>query len=239
MRAIAYLRVSTDEQSTSGLGLEAQLHACGQYAARNGWDHAATHADEGVSGAAGLDRRPALLEAIAALGRGDILLVAKRDRLGRDPIAVAMIEAAVARRRARIVSVAGEGTAGDGATDVLMRRIVDAFAEYERLVIKARTKAALAAKSRRGERVGSIPYGYDLAGDGKTLTPNHRELVAAELMQGMRAEGATLRGIAGELDERGIPTKTGQGRWTHQAVARIVARPATTTGGDGDGRKVG
>ena len=71
-----------------------------------------------------------------------------------------MIEAAIRRRGARIVSAAGEGTEGDGPTDVLTRRIVDACGEYERLIIKARTKAALAVKNGRGEKTGgAIPYG--------------------------------------------------------------------------------
>jgi DNA invertase Pin-like site-specific DNA recombinase len=87
---------------------------------------------------------------------GDSLLVAKRDRLGRDPIVVAMIESAVVRKGARIVSAAGEGTEGDEPSHVLMRHLIDAFAEYERLIIVARTKAALQAKKARGERVGYI-----------------------------------------------------------------------------------
>jgi site-specific DNA recombinase len=78
MRAVAYLRVSTDEQAQSGLGLEAQAHACRQWAAREGFDLAGPFADD-VSGAAPLDRRPGLLDAIAALGQGDHLLMAKRD----------------------------------------------------------------------------------------------------------------------------------------------------------------
>src|SRR6185436_9879130 len=80
------------------------------------------YADEGVSGPSCLDRRPGLLQAISELPRGDVLLVAKRDRLGRDPIAIAMIEAAVKRKGARIASSAGEGTGGDDPTNVLMRR---------------------------------------------------------------------------------------------------------------------
>ena len=44
--------------------------------------------------------------------------------------------------------------------------MVDAFAEYERLVIKARTKAALGAKRKRGEKTGgAIPYGSELGPD--------------------------------------------------------------------------
>jgi DNA invertase Pin-like site-specific DNA recombinase len=161
------------------------------------------------------------LEAIAGLDKGDVLLVAKRDRLGRDPIAVAMIEAAIKRKGARVVSAAGEGTESDDPTAVLMRRIVDAFSEYERLVIGARTKAGLQAKKRRGERVGQIPLGHDLADDRKRLVANPDEQQAITTVRTLRAEGRTIRGIVDEMNARGIPTKE-NGRWHIPTVARIL-----------------
>lgn len=235
MRAVCYLRVSTDEQADSGAGLQGQLDACRSHAERAGRELVGPFADEGVSGAAPLDRRPGLMEAIGALEPGDVLLVAKRDRLGRDPIAVAMIEAAVARRRARVVSAAGEGTDGDGPSDVLMRRMVDAFAEYERLVIKARTKAALGAKRRRGERTGRIPFGYDLVDDGRrskaglpcALVPNLIEQEVVAEIRARAAGGIPPATIAAELRRRGVPTKTGAA-WSNMAVRRILARTDVT-----------
>jgi DNA invertase Pin-like site-specific DNA recombinase len=224
VRAVTYLRVSTDEQGASGAELHAQLDVCRAHAERAGWDLAGHHSDEAVSGAAPLDRRPALLDALAAMEPGDVLLVAKRDRLGRDPIAVAMIEAAVTRKGGRVVSAAGEGTDDDGPTSILMRRMVDAFAEYERLVIKARTRAAMAAKRRRGERVGTIPFGSDLAGDGRTLLTNDAERRALAIIHSLKAEGLGLRAIAARLDALSIPTKTRRGQWSHAALARILAR---------------
>jgi DNA invertase Pin-like site-specific DNA recombinase len=106
MRAVAYLRVSTDEQS---IGLKAQLDACRAHADRLGWELAGPFTDEDVGGAVGLERRPALLEALAELGPGETLLIAKRDRLGRDPIVIAMIEAAIARKGGRILSRPARG----------------------------------------------------------------------------------------------------------------------------------
>lgn len=74
------------------------------------------------------------------------MIVAKRDRLGRDLIGVAMIERSVMRKGARIVSAAGEGTEGTDAGAPMQRQILDVFAEYERRLIGQRTKAALRAK---------------------------------------------------------------------------------------------
>lgn len=209
-RIFAYLRVSTGEQVESGAGLNAQHDACRAWAARSGGELVSEYRDEGVSGAAPLEARKGLLEALGELKAGDVLLVAKRDRLARDPIVLAMIEAAVTRRKARIVSAAGEGTEGDGPSDVLMRRIVDAFAEYERLVIRARTKAALVAKKARGERTGSIPYGAQLAEDGVHLQPIPQEQRVIALARALRAQERSLRVISAELARRGFLARNGR-----------------------------
>jgi DNA invertase Pin-like site-specific DNA recombinase len=121
-------------------------------------------------------------------------------------------------------SAAGEGTAGNAPGDVLMRRMVDAFAEYERLLIGARTKAALQAKIRRGERVGSLPYGFDLVGDGVQLVRNRREQRAIRLIGDLHESGLSLRKIAAELTRLGIRTKNGNAVWGHTAVNRILNR---------------
>ena len=204
-----YLRVSTSDQAESGAGLAAQLDACTKYISAQGQDLAAVYQDAGVSGAKGLEARPGLLDAVSAMGKGDVLVVAKRDRLGRDPIVVAMIEAAVARKGCRIVSAAGEGTETDDPASVLMRRMIDAFSEYERLLIGARTKAALGAKKRRGERVGAVPYGSRLAADGVHLVDCPEEQDVIRLAREYSAKGLSLRGVAGRLAAKGLYSRKG------------------------------
>jgi DNA invertase Pin-like site-specific DNA recombinase len=225
MQAIIYRRVSTEEQAESGLGLDAQLHTCQRAADSMGAPLVGPFTED-ISGAAGLDKRPELLRAIAALRKGDVLLVAKRDRLSRgEPMLMAMIESAVRRKKARIVSVAGEGTENDDPSSILFRRMVDAFAEYERLIIGARTSSALQAKIRRGERAGQIPFGHDLTADGKNLVVNSQEQEAIALMKRLRAEGATFQAIADELTRRGIFTKE-RATWQPITVSRIIKRAA-------------
>lgn len=169
-RAFAYLRVSTDKQGESGLGIEAQHASVTTAAARLGVPLVSVFTDAGTSGSLSIDDRPVLLDAVSALRRGDVLIVAKRDRLARDVIAAAMIERLIVKRGARIVSAAGEGTDCDDPSAVLMRRLIDSFGEYERLIIAARTCAALSAKRRRGERTSRFaPFGYQLAHDGRRL----------------------------------------------------------------------
>src|SRR2546426_77525 len=90
--ALGYVRCSTDKQAESGLGLEAQRTSITAVAARLKLPLGQVFEDAGKSGSLAIEDRPVLLEAVSALRRGDVLLVAKRDRIGRDVIAVAMIE---------------------------------------------------------------------------------------------------------------------------------------------------
>ena len=162
--AVAYLRVSTEDQR---LGPEAQKHDCELWARQQGVGIVETFIDQGVSGGTDLENRPNLLAALAALrqhGAG-VLLIAKRDRLARDVAVAALIERSVKSAGARVVTADGIGN-GEGPADQLVRTVIDGAAAYERAVIKGRTKAALAAKGRRGERIGQIPYGFRLKEDG-------------------------------------------------------------------------
>ena len=218
--AFGYRRVSTGLQADSGLGLEAQQAALVQAAARLGLQLVETFTDAAVSGTVGIENRPGLFGAVNQLRKGDVLLVSKRDRLGRDVVLVAMIERLVERKGARIVSAAGEGN-GDDAASLLQRRIIDAFSEYERLIIGQRTKAALKAKRQRGERAGTLPYGFQLAADGRQLVQEPAEQEALRLLHELKDGGATLRTIAAELDRQGFRTRTG-GAWKHQYIDRLA-----------------
>jgi site-specific DNA recombinase len=218
-KAIGYVRVSKDDQE---LGPEAQRAELARWCEHNGADLVAVHEDLGVSGGAELDKRPALLAAVDALERGAVLLVAKRDRLARDPMVAAMVERLAERKGASVVSTAGEGN-GDTPSDVLMRRMVDAFAEYERLVIKARTRAALAVKRARGEAYGETPFGYCREGDRLVADTEAQEAIG--LILELRADGMSYRAIAAELVRRGVPTAKG-GAWAAKTVRSITLRAA-------------
>lgn len=217
MATYAYLRVSTEGQSDSGAGMSAQLDAC----QRIGGNLAGIYKDEGISGSASIDKRLGLLEAISVLSKGDILIVAKRDRLGRDPLVIAMVEKEVRRKGARIISAAGEGTDSDNPSDILMRRMVDAFSEYERLLIKTRTKSALQAKKVRGERVGTVAFGWNVDIDGKTLVRNESEQKIIEAIKEYKSAGLSLREIVSRLKSLGHVSRSGKPLGLTQ-VARVV-----------------
>jgi len=83
----------------------------------------------------------------------------------------------------------------------------------------------MAVKRGNGQRIGTVPYGFDLADDGTTLIPNDAEQAVIADIRSWRSKHWTLERIAHELTTRRVPTKTGKSAaWTHQAVARILKR---------------
>lgn len=85
------------------------------------------------------------------------------------------------------------------------------------------TKRVMQHMRAQGLRVGSIPHGYALADDGKTLVENEREQVAIRLIKSMRAEGRTLQSISDELAARGMLNKAGR-PFNVQTIRKISMR---------------
>jgi DNA invertase Pin-like site-specific DNA recombinase len=220
-RAIGYCRVSTDQQRESGLGLDAQRAAIEQTAARLQVRLVDVYTDAGLSGSLSVDDRPALADALNALRRGDVLIVAKRDRIARDAFVSVLIEREAAKKGARIVSAAGEGTETDDPAAVFTRRILDAVAELERALTAARTRAALRAKRVRGERAGCEPFGFRVNGDGKTLHAFEPEQQVLRVIEECRQARYSLRDVAGELNRRGFTTRAGS-PWRFENVRGIL-----------------
>lgn len=228
--AVAYLRVSTDDQA---LGVESQRTAIQRWAEAQSVTVAAWYS-ESVSGAAPVDKRLELLGALGALrehGAG-ILVVARRDRLARDVVAAAMLDGLAARSGARIVSAAGEGSSesDNDPGAMLMRRLVDAFAEYERALIRSRTRAALAVKRAQGYRTGECPFGYEPGPDGK-LRPHAGEQAIIGQVKDLRATGLSVRAIADELRTAGVTSARAGKPLGHIQVWRMLrALDATQRG---------
>ena len=206
--AVAYVRVSTQKQGRSGLGLEAQQRAISRFTSTEGWSVAGEFVEvESGKGADALDRRPQLRLALAeAKRRRCPVLVAKLDRLSRD---VAFISGLMAKRVPFIVAELGADV------DPFMLHIYAALAQKERSLIAARTKAALAAAKSRGVRLGNP----------EQARKNRREADAfAERLRPVFAElaGQPLRGIVAELRARKIAAPRGE--WSPSQVSRTLAR---------------
>ena len=147
--------------------------------------------DAGKSGAAGLDKREGLAEAIETLHRGDELWVAKLDRLARDTYLNAYITIQVEKRGAKVISATEEGLNGDDELSVFMKTIISAFATFERATIASRTRNTLRMKAARGERVSRFArYGTDIdAEDAKRVVNNPEEEKVLKLIKELKEEG--------------------------------------------------
>ena len=168
-----------------------------------------------MSGGAPIDERPGLLETLESVRKRVTLVVVERGRLARDAFLSTWLEKEIKRHRGSTVSIAGEGTESDDPSAMLMSRLVDALSEYERTVIRARTRAALQHMRVNSQRVGMIPSGFHLDDDGRMLIPNETEQAVLADIREKRSQGWALQRIADDLSDRGITTQKGRPRWSH------------------------
>ena len=101
------------------------------------------------------------------------------------------------------------------------REVLGLARAYERAVIRSRTRAALAAKRSRGERIGTLPYGYRLAPDGVHLEADGTEQAVLASVRELAGEGLSQRAIVAKLAGRGVVGRKGAPLQQTQ-VARIL-----------------
>ena len=222
---IAYLRVSTSRQGKSGLGIEAQREAITRFCQAEGLTIEAEYVEvETGKGADALDRRPQLALALMRARRLKCaVVVAKLDRLSRD---VAFISDLMARRVRFIAADLGSDA------DPFMLHIYAAFAEKERAVISARTKAALAALKAKGAQLGNRTNLPDARVRAATAIVGSADAFAANVLpvvRELRASGVTtLAALAEALNRRAIPTARG-GDWYPGTVRNLLLRGEVRT----------
>jgi DNA invertase Pin-like site-specific DNA recombinase len=219
-RAVAYLRVSTQRQQRSGLGIEAQRAAIERFAAAERLTiiHEYTEAETG-KGADALDRRPQLAAALATARKAKCsIVVSKLDRLSRD---VAFVAGLMAQRVPFMVAELGRNA------DPFMLHLFAALAEKERRLISERTKAALEAKRAAGAKLGNTSN-LDVAGALGRMAQGHAADQFTEslrpIINSVRNSGAkTLSEIANALDGRGLRPARGNS-WQRSSVQRLLVR---------------
>ena len=218
--AVAYIRVSTQKQGSSGLGLDAQRAAIEQFATAQGFEivELLTEVETG-KGADALDRRPVLA---AALNRARKLkcpvIVAKLDRLSRD---VAFISGLMIQKVPFIVAELGTDA------DPFLLHLYAALAEKERMLISRRTRDALQAKKAAGALLGNRTNLQQAQRAGAAQNIASADVFASNvrpIIQQLQAAGiATLKELAAALNTRGIRTARG-GEWAPETVRRIISR---------------
>lgn len=214
--AVAILRTSTEDQD---LGVEAQRASIDRWAAGHGVTLVSYHEDR-LSGATPPEDRPGLMAALVSLrehGAG-LLVAAKRDRIARDVVVAATIEKLAQDAGASVVTA--DGISGDNTPEgQLMRGLLDLFASYERSVIRARTKAALAVKKSKGERVsGRAPLGHRF--DGSMLVQDENEQAILARVRVLRTKGLSIARCAALLNAEGLSCRGG--RWHVTSLQRAL-----------------
>jgi DNA invertase Pin-like site-specific DNA recombinase len=219
-QAIAYLRVSTQQQGRSGLGIEAQREAVARFAASEGFTVAAEFEEvETGKGSDAIERRPQLAAALAAARRARCpVIVAKLDRLSRD---VHFISGLMAQRVPFIVAELGRDT------DPFVLHMYAALAEKERALISQRTRAALAAKRAQGVQLGNRTNLRAAGVVGAAVRRRDADAFAVNVLPIMRdLEAAGVdgnRALASALNARGVATARG-GAWYASTVRNVLAR---------------
>lgn len=211
MKAVAYIRVSTEEQGQSGLGLAAQreaiLSACKQRGISLCWQ-----TEEVISGSTPAYDRPGLRQVLVSLRDGtyDTLIVAKLDRLSRSAFDFAsLMRLSLTEGWAIICLDLGVDTGTPSGK--MIAQVMSAFAEFELDMIRTRTRDALRAKMAKGVKLGR-----------RVDIPS----AVIQLIVELRGQGHSWASIARELEARNIETPRGGKRWyadvIHSAWMREV-----------------
>jgi DNA invertase Pin-like site-specific DNA recombinase len=225
---ISYLRVSTDKQGRSGLGIEAQREAVTSYLNGGRWTLVAEYV-ETESGKR--SDRPKLAAALShAKAIGAKLVFAKLDRLTRN---VDLLRSLVASDVDLVFCDLPSVPPGPMGKFLLTQ--MAAVAELEAGLIGERTKKALAAAKARGVKLGNPNGARALRGKqtGNTEAVAKLKATAAQraadlraIVEDIKSTGITsVRGIADELQARGIRAPRGD-TWHPTAVARLLNRLA-------------
>ncbi|MBL9005132.1 MAG: recombinase family protein [Myxococcales bacterium] len=195
--AIGYVRVSTQEQATEGVSLDAQRDRLRTYCKLHAIKLIDIKADEGMSGST--LERPGLQAALQLIkrGRANTLLVAKLDRLSRSLRDVcALVEDFFNDERYHLLSLCGMVNTHSAAGRMVLMNLAN-YNQFEREVISERTRDALQHMMKQGVRLGPAPYGYEFSHDTdgsgrRLLVPLADEQEVLRKIRNMRADGLKL-----------------------------------------------
>jgi DNA invertase Pin-like site-specific DNA recombinase len=222
MRAVAVVRVSTDEQAEHGVSLDQQRAKIEAYCSVYEIDLVAVEVDAGLS-AKNLNR-PGLQRALAMLKRGEVdaLIVAKLDRLTRRTRDLLdLVERHFADGKRVLLSV-HEKIDTSSAAGRMILTVLGALAQFEREQIADRVRGAMAHLAAQGKYTGGIPYGHRLHEDGETVIEDEHEQTVIATARELRGAGMSLRSISESLATCGYLSRAGK-PFTPSTIATMVA----------------
>ncbi len=168
MRAVGYVRVSTEEQRDQGYSLPAQRRTIAAFCEAKDWQLVRTYADEGISGKE-TTNRPALQQMLAVVlaHECDVVVVANLDRLSRTTTQLlALVSDHFSKNAVRLVSV-GEGIDPTTPAGEFVMTILAGLAQMERKQLGERVRTGMHEARLQGKHLGKCPYGWRIGEDGR------------------------------------------------------------------------
>jgi site-specific DNA recombinase len=198
MKAIGYIRVSTDEQAKDGLSLDAQRERIESFCIAKDWTLETIINDPGYSGK-NLNR-PGIQKIIEAVKAGtfDVLVICKLDRMTRNIRDLGYLTQDVFEVHDVAFSSIADNFDTTTANGKLVLNILGSVAQWERDIVVERTTDALQHKRSKGEWAGRIPYGFLICDSGK-LTENPEEIKTIQKAKRMKRNGHSIRDISKRL----------------------------------------
>jgi DNA invertase Pin-like site-specific DNA recombinase len=228
MIAIGYARVSSSEQ-VNGTSLESQRQSIESYCTMKGIELIGVLIDAGVSGGLPLKSRPEGSKVWEALnsGQANSLVISKLDRGFRSASDCLNNVETWAKKgvNLHVLNLGGQTIDTGTPTGKFFITIMAGAAELEKNLIRERCNEGRKNRKAQSKRTGEIPYGFDLALDGKILVENASEQLSLSLIHDLHQQGRSLRAIADELNNRNIKPKKGI-RWNHTTIRSILKRAA-------------
>lgn len=221
----AYLRVSTDEQAESHLGLDAQRHQVQAMCIVKGWPEPVIYEDAGVSGTIALKNRESGKRLLADIEAGSLraIIVASIDRVGRRASIIMDFAHDAKDKGVDFISCRESWDTGT-PQGYFVLTIYAGLAQLERDLISQRTIAALSSRKKKyGYIGGPLPFGYDR--DGEEIFVVEEEAVIVRKIFAMRAKKATLQAIATKVGEL-----TGR-KWGTSSIAVVIEHERVYKGG--------
>lgn len=225
MRAAGYVRVSTARQAEEGLSLEQQQARVEDYIASQKDDGGSPwvqvypmFVEAGVSGRR--DDRPELTRLLAIVDQIDVLVIPKLDRLGRSTRHLLDVVEKLQASKVQLVSLSDHIDTGT-STGRLMLRMLASLAEFESDMISERVASVSNARAAKGRHHGTAPYGYE-ADEGLHVI-EEQAVVVVRIYREYVDEGLSQRHIAKRLNDEGVTTPTGTGRWGQSTISRMLA----------------
>jgi site-specific DNA recombinase len=210
MKAIGYVRVSTQGQVDNGVSLEMQETRIRAYCEFNDLDLVDVITDAGLSGKNVTGRPGAqMLLGMIQARKGDAVVIYKLDRLGRSTSDLLDIAKLMEKKSVTLHSLT-EKLDTSTPHGKFFFTLTGALAEMERGIVSERTKSAMSQKRANRQRIsGQAEFGFEFDVDGNVVQNDHEQTIIAKIRD-LSSQGMSIRNIQAELTREDYLSRNGK-----------------------------